>query len=65
MTSRHHRFDHFDMQRIGDGGGHAGAIAMVRNALLMPSRFGSPKLIFDAPQDVLTLSSSAGGAPGA
>ena len=33
------------------------AIAMVRNALLMPSRFGSPKLIFDAPHEVFTLSS--------
>ncbi len=34
------------------------AIAMVKNALLMPSRFGKPKLTFDAPQEVLTLSSS-------
>ena len=35
------------------------AIAMVRNALLMPSRFGRPKLTFEAPQEVLTLSSVA------
>ena len=34
------------------------AIAMVRNALLMPSRAGRPKLMFEAPQVVLTLSSS-------
>ncbi len=32
-------------------------IAIVRNAALMPLRFGSPKLTFDAPQEVLTLSS--------
>ena len=33
------------------------AIAIVRNALLMPSRFGRPKLMFDAPHVVLTFSS--------
>ena len=32
-------------------------IAMVRNALLMPSRFGRPKLTLEAPQVVLTFSS--------
>ena len=32
-------------------------IAIVRNALLMPLRFGNPKLTFEAPQEVLTLSS--------
>ena len=32
-------------------------MAMVRNALLMPSRYGRPKLMFEAPHDVLTLSS--------
>ena len=32
-------------------------MAMVRNALLMPSRYGSPKLMFEAPQEVLTFSS--------
>ena len=34
------------------------AIAIDRKAPLMPSRFGSPKLTFDAPQVELTLSSS-------
>ena len=34
------------------------AIAIGRKAALMPSRFGSPKLTFEAPQVVLTLSSS-------
>jgi len=34
------------------------AIAIVRNALLMPSRFGKPKLTFDAPQVVFTFNSS-------
>ena len=34
------------------------AIAIGRNAALMPSRFGRPKLTFDAPQVVLTPSSS-------
>ena len=34
------------------------AMAIGRNAALMPSRFGSPKLTFEAPQVVLTLSSS-------
>ena len=34
------------------------AIAIGRKAPLMPSRFGSPKLTFDAPQVVLTPSSS-------
>ena len=33
-------------------------IAMVRNAALMPLRLGSPKLTLDAPQVVLTCSSS-------
>ncbi len=33
------------------------AIAMVRKALLMPPRFGRPKLTLEAPQVVLTLSS--------
>ena len=33
-------------------------IAMVRNALLMPSRAGRPKLMFEAPQDVFTFSSA-------
>src|ERR1700724_1186756 len=32
-------------------------MAIVRNALLMPSRFGRPKLMYEAPQDVFTLSS--------
>ena len=34
------------------------AIAIGRNAALMPSRLGRPKLTFDAPQVVLTPSSS-------
>ena len=34
------------------------AIAMVRNAALMPCRFGSPKLTLEAPHVVLTPSSS-------
>src|SRR3954451_17773446 len=34
------------------------AMAIGRNAPLMPSRFGRPKLTFDAPQVVLTRSSS-------
>src|SRR5688572_3995217 len=34
------------------------AIAMVRKALLMPPRFGRPKLTLEAPQVVLTFSSS-------
>ena len=34
------------------------AIAIGRNAALIPSRFGRPKLTFDAPQVELTLSSS-------
>ena len=34
------------------------AMAMGRNAALIPSRFGRPKLTFDAPQVELTLSSS-------
>src|SRR5688572_3671348 len=34
------------------------AIAMVRKALLMPPRFGRPKLTVEAPQVVLTFSSS-------
>ena len=34
------------------------AMAMVRKPLLMPSRAGRPKLMFEAPQVVLTLSSS-------
>ena len=34
------------------------AMAIGRKAALMPSRFGSPKLTFEAPQVVLTLSSS-------
>ena len=33
-------------------------IAMVKNAELMPLRLGRPKLTLDAPQVVLTLSSS-------
>ena len=33
-------------------------MAMVRNAPLMPLRLGRPKLILDAPQVVLTFSSS-------
>ena len=34
------------------------AIAIGRNAALMPSRFGRPKLTLEAPQVELTLSSS-------
>ncbi len=34
------------------------AIAIARNAPLMPLRFGSPKEMFDAPQVVFTPSSS-------
>ena len=33
------------------------AIAIVKNAAFTPSRLGKPKLTFDAPQVVLTLSS--------
>ena len=55
----HDGLDDLDVHGVGDRRGHPGAIAMVRNAALMPSRFGSPKLMFEAPQEVFTLSSVA------